>query len=359
VRNAEREYRSLFEYAPVGIFRADAKGNYLDVNTTFTRMLGYGLPQELKGKSDNPPPGVYGHFSPDAPSQRYERTYTRKDGTLLEAQVHWQWRVAEGKLPAYLEGFVEDITERKELDRRVQAQQETLRDYAHQLVRSQEDERKRISRELHDETLQDMVAMGQRAELARATVERDPALAVRRIEELHTLTKDLIIKLRHISNDLRPHILEDLGIASAVQYISDDLAGHMPRCAVSCVISGPVRRLDPDVELTAFRVIQQAAANVRTHAPQATRVDMRLTFERNAIMATVQDNGPGFVVTDFDTLLREGHLGLAGMRERAGLLGGEVEVVSSPGSGTTVALRLPYDIDNDEVGFDVSRLGEE
>jgi signal transduction histidine kinase len=359
LHDAERKYRGLFEYAPVGIFRATVDGTYLDVNTTFASILGYDSPQELTGRLDNPPPGAYGSHTPDSLPHRYERTYTRKDGSQLDAQVHLQYRTAEGDLPAYVEGFVEDITERVALDQRVQAQQATLRDYTHQLVRSQEEERKRIARELHDETLQELVALGQRAELARALVERDPAGAARRLEDLQALAKELITKLRHISNDLRPPILEDLGLASAMQYISDDLAGHMPHCAVNCQITGANRRLDPDLELTAFRVVQQAAANVRTHAPQSTRVDVRLAFGADAIVASVQDNGPGFVVIDTQELLRQGHLGLAGMRERAAILGGVVDVVSTPGSGTTISLWLPYDADNEDAGFDVSRLGEE
>ena len=116
----------------------------------------------------------------------------------------------------------------------------------------------------------------------------------------------------------------------------------MPYCDVNCEISGDERRLDPDVEITTFRIVQQALNNVRMHAPSTTRVEVSLVFEERDIQASVQDNGPGFVMLDIEELVRQGHLGLAGMQERASLLNGQVTVASTPQAGTTVTLRLPY-----------------
>jgi signal transduction histidine kinase len=151
----------------------------------------------------------------------------------------------------------------------------------------------------------------------------------------------MVIKLRRLSNDLRPLILEDLGIAAAVSFLNDELAHQMPGCEVHYEVIGEERRLESDVEVTVFRIVQQALNNVRRHAPGATWVDVRLTFTPDDIRVTISDNGPGFMPQESHDLMRQGHLGLAGMRERADLLGGEVDITSNPATGTTITLTLP------------------
>ena len=343
LRQAEHNYHTIFETAPVGIFRATLEGRYLEVNPFFAQMLGYTSPQEMTGLADAPPSG---HdlvtLSAHNGVSTYERHYQRKDGANIEAIVSILFHSDAPGAPALMEGFAEDITERKALDRKVAAQQESLRDYAHQLLRSQEEERNRLSRELHDDPLQDLVALAQRVELARGALEREPDTLASRLEQLQEMAHEMILKLRHICNDLRPFVLEDLGIVAAVQAIGDELVQQMPNCTVQYDINGALRRLDPDVELTAFRIIQQAAHNVRSHAPTAKNVQFGLFFEENQLTASVQDDGPGFNVADPQTLLRQGHLGIAGMHERAALMGGEVKVTSVPQTGTLIRMQIPY-----------------
>lgn len=342
LRQAEHKYHTIFETAPVGIFRAMPDGHYLEVNPFFAHMLGYESTQEMIGLADAPQNGHDLAVSSHSGIKTYERQYRRKDGATIEAFVSILFHSDEPGAPALMEGFAEDITERKTLDRKVAQQQETLRDYAHQLLRSQEEERNRLSRELHDDPLQDLVALSQRVELARGALEREPNTLAPRLEELQKMAREMIIKLRHICNDLRPAVLEDMGIVAAVQSIGDELTQQMPNCAVQYDINGALRRLDPDVELTAFRIIQQAAHNVRSHAPTAQNVQFGLYFEEDCFMASVQDDGPGFDVADTQTLLRQGHLGIAGMHERAELLGGKVKIISAPQAGTSIQMRIPY-----------------
>ena len=228
---------------------------------------------------------------------------------------------------------------------RLAEQQATLRQYAFQVLQSQEEERKRISRELHDETVQDMVGLVQRIELCRSALHQDPAAAARRLDELQSLAKGAVADARRMSNDLRPLILEDLGLPAALQALSEELSQHMPDARVHCEIVGDERRLAPELELTVFRVLQEALTNVRKHAPNATQVNVTLYFEEGEILATVEDNGPGFQPPDVQALVRESHLGLAGMHERAHLFGGDVSIASAPGAGTTTALRIPTPAD--------------
>jgi len=223
---------------------------------------------------------------------------------------------------------------------RLAEQRAALHQYALQVLQSQEEERKRISRELHDDTVQDLVGLGQRIELCRYALQDDPAEAGRRLDELQSLAGLALAGVRRMSNDLRPLILEDLGLPAALQALSEDLSQQIPSARVHCEIVGHERRLPPELELAVFRVIQEALTNVRKHAQRATQVNVTLYFEDEEIVATVEDNGPGFEPPDVQKLVQKGHLGLAGMYERANLFGGEVSITSAPGEGTSTVLRL-------------------
>ncbi len=224
---------------------------------------------------------------------------------------------------------------------RLAEQQATLRRYAIQVLESQEEERKRISRELHDETVQDLVGLVQRIQLCRGAMQRDPAAARQRLNEVQSLAEGALADVRRMSNDLRPFILEDLGLSAALHAVSEESAAQMPAARVHCEIVGDERRLSPELELTVFRVVQEALTNVRKHAPAATQVNVTLYFEEWGILVTVEDNGPGFQPPDIQALARHGHLGLAGMYERASLFDGELSITSAPGEGTTITLHLP------------------
>ena len=225
---------------------------------------------------------------------------------------------------------------------RLAEQQTSLRQYAHKALLSQEEERQRLSHELHDGTMQDLVGLVQRIELCRSEMDRDPALARRRLDELQELLEGVIGDVRRISNALRPSILEDLGLPAALQALCSDLERQVP--SVHCVftVSGVVRRLPPDIELAVFRVVQEALGNVRKHARQASHVEVEIAFRDGAIEAQVCNDGPVFPNPDVRSLVRGGHLGLAGMYERARLFHGELTLSSDPEAGTIVHLRLPY-----------------
>ncbi len=220
-------------------------------------------------------------------------------------------------------------------------QQSGLRQYAHKALLSQEEERQRLSHELHDGTLQDLVGLVQRVELCRNELEIDPSLARRRLDELQALLDQTLGEVRRISNALRPSILEDLGLSAALHALCNDLEQQMPSIRCQCVVTGEQRRLSSDIELAVFRVVQEALANIRKHAVQATCVDVQMAFGEAEIRAQVNNDGAVFPNPDVRSLVRGGHLGLAGMYERARLFHGELDISSDPVSGTTLRLRLP------------------
>ncbi len=221
---------------------------------------------------------------------------------------------------------------------RLDQQQATLREYARQVVRGQEEERLRLSRDLHDETVQDLVALNQRLDLLRGRLGGDEAADAEAARFQETL-RTAIAEVRRLSNNLRPHVLEDLGLSAALRAITHDLEQQMANAQAHCEVVGRERALPEEVELTVYRIAQEALANVRKHAPEASRVSVALIFEPDAVELVVEDDGPGFDA-DGDRPA-DGHLGLTGMRERARLFGGRLSIESAPGEGTTVLLRLP------------------
>ena len=220
-------------------------------------------------------------------------------------------------------------------------QQSSQRQYAHKALLSQEEERQRLSHELHDGTMQDLVGLVQRVELCRSEMDLDPLLARRRLDELQTLLEQTMADVRRISNALRPSILEDLGLPAGLQTLCNDLQQQMPAVHCQFMVTGEERRLAADLELAVFRVVQEALGNIRKHARSATHVEVQMEFHEEEVRTMVRNDGPIFPAQNVRSLVRDGHLGLAGMYERARLFHGELDISSDPAMGTTVSLRLP------------------
>lgn len=219
-------------------------------------------------------------------------------------------------------------------------QRDRLHDYAVRTLHSQEEERKRISRDLHDETAQELVGLMQRIDLCRLSAENEPEIQAA-LDELAQLADRTLAGVRRTSRALRPLILEDLGLVAALQAIGDDLEQQLPGGRVFCEVIGEEQRLPPEVELSAFRIVQEALTNVRKHAVTASRVYVTVQFKPDTLQISVEDDGRGFYVFQSGDLAQNEHLGLLGMRERAELLNGKWIVDSSPGAGTRVSFELP------------------
>jgi two-component system sensor histidine kinase UhpB len=220
-------------------------------------------------------------------------------------------------------------------------QKAALQRYARQIVSSQEEERKRLSRELHDETVQDLIGLQQRIELCQLELQDDPEAAKQRLAELAGMVRETTTAVRRLSRNLRPIILEDLGLPPAVQALCDQLSSQIPHCRVDFETQGLEEPLPSEIELTLFRVVQEALNNIRKHAPDATEVDVLLVYSAEQVSAVIQDNGPGVGSPTFSELVGEGHLGLAGMAERAQLFGGRLRVDAEPGWGTKLTVEIP------------------
>lgn len=211
-----------------------------------------------------------------------------------------------------------------------------VRQYVADITRSQEDERRRIARELHDDTVQSLIAIGQRIELIKDMLD-DPAEARNRLSELRAMVTGAIASVRQFSRDLRPLTLEDLGLVAAMQYLVNQL-NQSEGIEVELEVDGNPDGLLPDMEVAIYRILQEALNNVRRHA-QATSVKVLACFTPEEVQLTVTDNGKGFVVpesiTDFASA---GSFGMMGLQERAQLFGGNIFVESQPYEGTIVRM---------------------
>jgi signal transduction histidine kinase len=224
---------------------------------------------------------------------------------------------------------------------RLAEQQAALRQFAHKALLSQEEERQRLSLELHDGTLQDLIGLAQRVELCRNELDRDPQLARIRLDELHKLLEQTLDDVRRISNALRPPVLEDFGLSVALVTLCKDIELEKPNLQCRYVISGKTQRLQPDLELAVYRVVQESLANIRKHAKNATLVQVQLAFSDDEIQATIKNNGVAFSNKDVRSFVHSGHLGLAGMYERARLFGGTLNITTDSQKNTVVTLNLP------------------
>jgi signal transduction histidine kinase/YHS domain-containing protein len=218
------------------------------------------------------------------------------------------------------------------------SQQEGLL-YRHALTDGQEVERARLAHELHDETVQSLIAIAQSVEMATIWIDSDPQRAKTMLGMARTQAVDSVNILRRVIADLRPPALEELGISAALKMLADN--ANMVSVAVN--IHGSQRRIGAAHELALFRIAQEAVRNAKKHA-QPSHIVINLTFESQSIHLTVCDDGIGFALNpsqSADFLAQQQHFGLLGMQERVQQLNGELKLISHPGEGTFVDVTLP------------------
>jgi len=265
----------------------------------------------------------------------------------LQALDRQATRVAWGDFSAVAEpvGGIQEIEDLRRtlatMAGQIQRYQAGMRDYIAAVTAAQEEERRRLARELHDETVQSLIALGHRVEMVQKALDKDPEKARRRLAELSQLTADTQQEVRRFSRALRPLYLEDLGFVPALEMLAQETEREhgLP---VSFRFEGTVRRLPPDMELTAYRLAQEGLSNVIRHA-QAQTAELTVVFTGTELRLRLRDDGRGFnPPVNPAELAQQGHFGLMGLHERVLLFGGRLEVRSKPGAGTTLEACLPF-----------------
>ncbi|HEY3290756.1 MAG TPA: PAS domain S-box protein [Anaerolineae bacterium] len=335
----EQVLRKMLDLAPVSLFIIDHEGRIVLMNRGaeqtfgYTRdyMIGRGvellLPARYQEQYNRQRQAVMDSLPTLPMGLRVELYAQSKDGREFPAEVKLS-PLTNGLVKIY-SAVIHDITGRK-------AEENKLHDLTARLLSIREEERLQVSRAIHDELGQALTGLKMDVAWLQRHLTREQADALAKTEAMVKLIDDTIQSVRHISAQIRPAILDDIGLTAAVEW---QLKEFESRTGIQCVYSrGPEEMaLDGDIATTAFRIFQEALTNVARHA-SATRIVTSVQVIGDTLMMCVQDNGRG--ITDGE-ISSPKSLGLMGMLERAHLMHGEVQVRGMPGQGTTVVLQLP------------------
>jgi len=346
-RIATAEQAALLELTQDSVFVIDMEGRVQFWSRGAEAMLGY-TKAEAAGKiahemlcTEFPEPFEeiiaqlmrVGHWEGDL-------IKTAKDGKRVVVAGRWALQWAQRGQPPRVLVINSDITQRKRSEEQLVLQREQLRALADRLQWVREEDRIKVARDLHDQIGQILTAIKMDlAWVSRHLPESEGEVLARLKESTHWID-DGVKAVRTICSGLRPGVLDDLGLAAAIEWQAGEFTS---RNQVLCEVSVPPvdLHLDGDRATATFRIFQECLTNIVRHA-QAKQVRVALRQEEESIVLVVEDDGIGFPVSDLSNTL--GSLGLLGMKERAQSCGGDVRISSSPGSGTTVTVRVPVDI---------------
>jgi PAS domain S-box-containing protein len=348
IRHSELRLRSILDSMTEGTALIMPDGTVAMVNKAEVAILGLKSPEERIGRHFQ-----INHCSPVYPDgtplpleksaiamaikrkrsiQNFKSGLVKPDGSTI-----WVSATAvpiiddSGQLLGVVRTMT-DITEQKKLtDEREQ--------FTRKILNIQEEERKKISRELHDSTAQYLALLMLEME---AVIEKDKQLPLETITHLQRLRDTVastLQEVRRFSHELRPSILEHLGLPAALELIISEFNNSCP-VNVRFNTNSPEKRLSNEIELALFRITQEALNNIRKHS-EADQAEVNLSLTSRKIRLTISDNGKGFKIQKQEQIIRKGSLGLIGMRERAHLIGATLNLKSIVNKGTTIKVELP------------------
>jgi PAS domain S-box-containing protein len=340
LRTSEERYRELFESASDAIWLHDLEVNIVAANKATATLTGYSLKELSMVKSDH-------LFTEDClksikqiedsllengtPGYLSEVKIIKKNRGETHVQLSTSPVFSNGQIVGF-QHIARDITEQKRM-------QENLSFYLHQVTKVQEEERKRISHELHDDTIQSLIVLSRKLDTLASSSKRLSEDDRLQLEELWQQTNNIMQGIRRLSQDLRPAELERLGLLATLEWLASDVAEYSG-IEIKVNVIGSKQRLPEETELELFRIIQEALRNVWRHS-QATRAEITVEFNHDKTKITVSDNGKGFDIPQrIGDLAKDGKLGLAGMQERIRLIGATLKVKSQPGKGTSITVEL-------------------
>ncbi|MFC2049925.1 PAS domain S-box protein [Chloroflexota bacterium] len=341
LRTSQESYEELFTNASDAIWVHDIDGKIVIANKACEKVTGYS-PDELIGKN------VSEIMPPDALSiardvktklmkgqsidQRYDQRFIKKDGSEAIIELFTRLIRVDGK-PVTFQNIARDVTEERRL-------RDNLRLQIHKTLMAQEEERRRIARDLHDDVAQSILLLSRRLDiLISGGTHKPPKAPVSKLEDIQAIANEAYRSLQRYARDLRPSILDQMGLVAALNWLAEELGKELG--IKTTVKADKLPPLPSETELAMFRIAQEALNNVRRHA-QASDINIKVKSDSNSVKMTITDNGKGFSTPRLTgDLAREGKLGVLGMEERARLIGGKIQIKSEPGKGTIVIAKVP------------------
>ena len=341
IDSLNQRLRDIFEMAPIAIWIIDSD-LIVFANRACATLFGAAKHQDLVGRS------IYSLLGPQAQisiRRAVEQALTSEkpvsagseklatlDGAVREVEIAVAALPDHGRTTVQM--VITDITRMTQERRTLERSRQELRQLSASLVDAREEERRRIARELHDELGQRLTAL--HMELSNLIPPGQDAAISNRIKTMLGMVDDTVASVRRIATELRPLMLDDLGLASAVEWLADGWAKRMGiRVTLDMGADDPT--LSEAQTIALYRMVQEALTNVARHA-KATKVKIRMRKELHELVLTVRDNGVGF---SEELMHREGTHGLMGIRERADMLGGQLEIGNARGGGGCLTVRLP------------------
>jgi two-component system sensor histidine kinase DegS len=341
LNESEKSFRALFEGAYDAIWSHDLDGNIQTANKAAAKLSGYPVEELLRMNVKSFMGGESLTLAREVGRRLMQNLYVelpyelrmiKKDGSEAICMVSTNLVSGDGEARAF-HNIARDVTQEKRM-------QENLRYYLQEITQAQEDERKRIARELHDDTAQ---LLGSLSRQLDNFVRKKSGLAPNEVLFLKDLQAQLnrgVQGVHRFVQDLRPSLLDDLGLIPALRSLMKDMQEY-DGIGSKLEVTGDEKRFAPEFESSLFRIIQEALNNIRRHA-QASEAGVIIDFTRDRVRVTISDNGRGFELAGrVDDLPRIGKLGMVGMQERARLLGGTLKVQTTPGKGTTLIVEMP------------------
>ena len=348
LRKSEKKYKDLFDQSNDGILFYDEQGAILDVNNKILEQLGYSHSEILNLRCPQLlSPGEVERTGKELQkvvifgSCTFETLFRRKNGTEFPVEVSASRFDQED--PAFAQCVVRDITERKQAEEILRKREadlrrssENLRALTARLITAQEEESKRISRELHDDFNQNIAALVIGIETIKKQIPESAKTLPEQLTELQTQAETLSDDVRRVAHTLHPSILDHLGLVVALESYCAEFT-QKTGIKTKFTHRNIRRALSKDVALCLYRVVQESLQNVRKHS-DAKQAEVSVTKTKGRVCLAVSDDGVGF-----ETELQSGErgIGLTSMEERVRLVSGRFSVQSLPGEGTRVNVRIP------------------
>jgi PAS domain S-box-containing protein len=350
LQKSEEKYRLLFESIPDGITTIDEQGAIISANKSVKRILGY-EPSELLGKQVE-------ILAPEElrPEQKenifkainkgflgsQETIRVAKDGTRIPIDISvFSSKDSTGNLLG-VSAIMRDITDRKQVEAKLGDSLVKVRNLAAHLQTIREEERASIARNIHDDMGQILTTLKINLSLIENEIQSNekPVKQLHLLEELkdmQDIIDNAIVKVRKLIRNLRPEVLDNLGLLEALKWQTDEFEN---RNHIKCLFTSNVTniKLDKDKSTAIFRILQEVLTNVLRHS-KATVVKINVNKKNSKFLLKIIDNGIGF---SKKKIFGPNSFGLLGMRERALVFGGQMEIITQKGKGTTVTLSIPF-----------------